>query len=138
MLKKHIKTKILISLIVATTSLCILSTVFAEIASEDTRIIRTAKITFFKNKIGNLNARIIPHNDDGGYPKSGWITCENIHPEIEAVVREKLNNNSEYEGYFTATYVIIARNENSPILSYKGKLLAIEAWEPPFIKDRKK
>jgi hypothetical protein len=97
----------------------------------------TAKVTFFKNKAGNLKATIIPYTSQGSYPKSGWITCEIIHPDIVKIYSEKLKNQKESEGYFIATYRKIEVDKNSVILHYWGELLKIEPWNPPFLKNHK-
>ena len=93
----------ILSFTVTILSLQILSLAYAESSLKEV-IKDTAKVTFFKNKAGNLKATIIPYTSQGSYPKSGWITCEIIHPDIVKIYSEKLKNQKESEGYFIATY----------------------------------
>ena len=126
----------IISFTVTILSLQILSLAYAESSLKEV-IKDTAKVTFFKNKAGNLKATIIPYTSQGSYPKSGWITCEIIHPDIVKIYSEKLKNQKESEGYFIATYRKIEVDKNSVILHYWGELLKIEPWNPPFLKNHK-
>lgn len=95
-------------------------------------ITRTAKVRFFRNKTGNLAALIIPYTLEGSYPRSGWITCDVIDKKIAEVYAAKIGSGGQFEGYFTATYKKTEENKTSPILHYKGELLKLEPWSPPF------
>ncbi|MCK9573486.1 MAG: hypothetical protein M0R20_03680 [Candidatus Omnitrophica bacterium] len=110
----------------------ILTAACAEPVSKDV-ITHTAKIIFFKNKTNNLTATIIPYTHEGSYPKSGWITCEIIDNCIAEIYSEKLKSKAQVEGFFLATYKKIGEDKNSMVLHYKGELLKIEPWNPPFL-----
>ncbi|MCX5850316.1 MAG: hypothetical protein NTW65_12855 [Deltaproteobacteria bacterium] len=134
MLRRDIKTKILILLVSVILSFQIISNSYAGIFSGRT-IKYTAKITFFKNKAGELMAEIIPTTPDGYYPRSGWTVCEVIASDIKKIYSEKVKDVKRIEGYFVVTYKIIEKDKHSIILMYKGELLKIEPWNPPFIKN---
>jgi len=135
MIKKITKNKILIICFAITTlSPQILNIIYAESSSED-HITRTAKITFFKNEEDSLEANIIPYTSDGYRPKSGLITCEIIDSDITRIYYKKLKNQKKIEGYFVATYKKIEKDKSTLILRFKGELLKIEPWDPPFIED---
>ncbi len=99
---------------------------------EEGIITQTAKVLFFKNATGNLSAIIIPSTSDGSYPRSGRITCNVIDKKIAETYAGKIAGNREFEGYFTATYKKTEEDKKSPILHYKGELLKLEPWNPPF------
>ncbi len=137
MLKKLAKIKIfIICFTVAILSLQMLSVIYAESNPKD-EITHTAKIIFSESETGNLSALIIRYTSEGYRPRSGWITCDIIDPDIVKIYSEKLKNQEKIEGYFTATYKKIEKDKSTPILRYKGELLKIEPWDPPFIKDSK-
>ena len=99
---------------------------------------RTAKITFFTNHAGELTAEIVPVNFDGHFPRSGWIVCEKMSSDIRNTYSEKIKKVKSLEGYYRVTYKIIQKDPKSIILKYKGELIRIEPWDPPFMKNGKR
>lgn len=132
MLKKYLKLKTIISITFIFLQILFNFSYAKNISKEE--VTHTAKITFFKTKTGNINAKIIPYNSNGSYPKSGWITCHIISSDIIKTFSEKIKSNDKFEDYFIATYKIIEKDTTTPILAYKGELLKLKNWNPTFIK----
>ena len=63
----------------------------AEINSKGEKT-HTAKIIFSESETGNLGALIIRYTSEGYRPRSGWITCDIIDPDIVKIYSEKLKN----------------------------------------------
>jgi hypothetical protein len=98
----------------------------------------TAKITFFRDMTGNMMAEIIPVDTEGYSPRTGWTICEIMSSDIRNLYSERIKNVKRFKGYYLVTYRIIERDPESIILRYKGELVKIEPWLPPFIKNRKR
>jgi hypothetical protein len=133
MLERNLKIKIIISLVSLMMMLPDLGYSAAVIESGK-QLRHTARITFFRNSSGNLLAEIIPTSSRGEYQKSGWTICEFIASDIKNKYTEKISNLKRFKGYFIVTYRIIEKDKDSVVPIYKGELLKIEPWTPPFIK----
>jgi hypothetical protein len=137
MIQKTVKNKIIISLVMA----IFLSPAMAESSSgigSGKEIKHTAKITFFRNMAGNLMAEIIPVDTEGYSPRTGWTICEMMSSDIQNIYSERIKNVKRVKGYFWVTYKIIEKDPESIFLRYKGELIKIEPWVPPFTKNRKR
>lgn len=97
----------------------------------------TARITFYKNSSGELLAEIVPTSYRGDYARSGWTVCEVIAWDIKNKYTEKIRDLKRFKGYFVVTYRIIEKDKDSVFTVYKGELLKIEPWNPPFVKNLK-
>jgi hypothetical protein len=133
MLERDLKIKIIISLVSLILMLPVMGYCAAVIESGK-QLKHTARITFFKNSSGDLMAEIIPTSSRGNYARSGCTICEVIASDIKEKYTEKIRNLKRFKGYFVATYRIIEKDKHSVVRIYKGELLKIESWNPPFIK----
>lgn len=134
MIKKIIQNKIIASLFIAAFFLPAMSACAASGIDSDREVKHTAKITFFKNRSGELMAEIIPVNAEGTSPRSGWTICEEMSSEIRRAYAGRIQHVKRIRGYFLVTYRIIEKDKDSLFLMYKGELLKLEPWKPTFAK----
>ncbi|MFZ5952233.1 MAG: hypothetical protein ACOYXC_16135 [Candidatus Rifleibacteriota bacterium] len=97
----------------------------------------TVKIIFSRSADGVVAATLIPFDEDGSYPRSGWTHCKNVSKEISDTLTQRFSEAERFEDYFNAVWNNLGEDESSPILAYHGELLKIEPWQPAFLAEPK-
>ncbi|MEW6709602.1 MAG: hypothetical protein AB1403_07220 [Candidatus Riflebacteria bacterium] len=97
----------------------------------------TVKIIFSRSAEGVVAATVVPFDEDGSYPRSGWIHCKNVGKEISEAINQRFAEAERFEDYYHATWNNLGEDKSTPLLAYHGELLKIEPWQPAFLAEPK-
>lgn len=98
-----------------------------------TELIEESAKVKFSIEPNKVIALIIPHTENGSYPRSGWTECV-VTGKLAADVRSRYPGKKEAEAFFRVQYRKLEKDKQSPILRYRGELLRLQPWSANFQK----